>query len=221
MELTMKPGKLIEAMMTVLVLTLASVAVAAADTATTPPGPQPGVGMMGGYGPASRNGYGPGMMGGYSGGYGPGMMGGYGGGYGPGMMGGYGGGYGSGMMGGYGHGDGLRWGRGYGGPLSQLDLSPDQQQKIGQIQEGARERNWATMGQLRAEQFRLRSLYNAEKPSPDAVADQQKKVDDLRRQLTKARIETHNEIQTVLTKEQRDQLRANPPWWDDDRSVGD
>ena len=45
-----------------------------------------------------------------------------------------------------------------------LAFSADQMQKIAQIQENARERNW-TMGQLRAERFRLRSLYNADKPS--------------------------------------------------------
>jgi len=146
--------------------------------------------------PGAQYGAGPGMMGGY----GPGMMGGYG----RGMM----GGYGSGMMGGY-------------GPLSQLDLTSDQKEKIAQIQENTRERNWATMGQLRTEEFKLRGVYNVEKPDPEAVAEQQKKVDHLRRQLTKARVQAHNEMQAVLTKEQREQLRANAPWWADDANVGE
>jgi Spy/CpxP family protein refolding chaperone len=107
------------------------------------------------------------------------------------------------MMGGYGPGYRAGWG------LSQLDLSSDQREKIAQIQEDARERNWTTMGQLRTEAFRLRGLYRAEKPDPDAVAEQQKKIDDLRRQLTKAAVETHNQVQSVLTKEQREQLRGN------------
>ena len=194
----MKVRKLTQAMVMV-VLALAPVtAMTAADTtAASPSDAQSATGF----------GYGPGMMGGY-GGYGPGMMGGYG----PGMM----GGYGRGMMG---NGAGPGWGRGYGGPLAPLNLSADQREKIAQIQENARERNWATMGQLRSEEFKLRSLYNAEKPSPEAVAEQQKKVDDLRRQLMKARVETHNEMQTVLTKEQRDQARANSRWWGEDGSV--
>ena len=215
----MKPGKSTQAM-TALVFCLASAAAMAADTApATPPGAQYGrsPGMMGGYGPGYMQGYGPAAMGGY----GPGMMGGYG----PGHMHGYGpatmGGYGPGMMGGYGPGDGRRWGRGYGGPLSELDLSSEQKDKIAQIQEDARARNWATMGQLRAEEFRLRGLYNVEKPNPDAIAEQQKKVDDLRRQLTKARVEAHNELQTVLTKEQREQLRANTRWWAEELDVGE
>ena len=190
---------------------------AAADTSPAPrPAPQYGygAGMMGGYGSGMMGGYGSGMMGGY----GPGMMGGYGsgmmGGYGPGMM----GGYGPGMMGGA---PGYGPPRGYGNALSLLDLSSDQREKIAQIQESARERNWATMGELRAEAFKLRGLYRAEKPDPDAVAEQQKRIDELRRQLTKARVETHNQIQSVLTKEQREQLRANAPWWADDADVED
>jgi len=150
---------------------------------------------------------GPGMMGGY----GPGMMGGYG----PGMR----GGYGPGMMGGYGPGNGPGWVRRY--AWSQLDLTREQQENIAQIQENSRERSWATMGQLRAEQFKLQSLYSVEKPDPDAVAEQQKKVDDLRRQLTKARVQAHNDMQAVLTKEQRERLRAYSPWWAEDANVGD
>lgn len=221
----MKLRKLTQAMMVVVIALSPLTAMAAADTTVgSPSGAQAGAGY--GYGAGMMGGrYGPGMMGAY-GGYGPGMMGGYGAGT-PGGYGGYGGGYGPGMMGGYGRGmmggdgPGPGWGRGYGGPLALLNLSTDQREKIAQIQENARERNWATMGQLRSEEFKLRSLYNADKPSPEAVADQQKKVDELRRQLTKARVETNNEMQTVLTKEQREQLRANARWWAEDGNVED
>ncbi|MGE5102601.1 MAG: Spy/CpxP family protein refolding chaperone [Deltaproteobacteria bacterium] len=236
-EVGMKPGRLMQAMT---VLAFASLSVAAVQAADTAPAPQQapvqgsGTGMMGacpgneagcngaGYGSGMMGGYGGGMMGGHGrgmmgGDYGPGMMGRYG----PGMMGDYGpgmmGGYGPGMMGGYGRG----MMPGYGGSLSQFDLTADQQEKIEKIREDARERNWTTMGQLRTEQFKLRSLYRAEKPDPDAVAEQQKKVDDLRRQLIKARVEAHNEMQAVLTKEQREQLRAPAPWWEEDGDAED
>lgn len=79
-------------MRTILIGTLAGVAVAAMAVAS-PVNAQPyGYGMMG---PGYGSGYmmGPGMMG--YGGYGPGWMHGYRGGYGPGMMGGYGPGYGN------------------------------------------------------------------------------------------------------------------------------
>jgi Spy/CpxP family protein refolding chaperone len=146
-----------------------------------------------GYGPGY--GQGRGMMGG---GYGPGMM---GGGYGPGMM---GGGYGPGMMGGYGPG---------GGMFAALNLSDEQREKIFAIQEAHRKKNWATMGEVRAEQFKLRGLYGTEKLDSDKLVTQQKKVDELRQQMLKSRVETHNQIAAVLTPEQRKQLRQFGPWW--------
>ena len=157
------------------------------------------------YGP----GYGPG-----GGGYGPGMMGGgYGPGYGPGMMGGYGPGYGRGMMGGgYGYGPGA--GRGYG--LAALDLTSEQQDKIFAIQEEAHAKNFGTMSKIRAEQYKLGKLYNAEKADPKAVAEQQKKVDELRRQVIQSRVETRNQIEAVLTPEQRKQFKSFRPWWGPD-----
>ena len=149
-----------------------------------------GAAMAQGYGPGVGGGYGPGMMGG---GYGHGMM---GGGYGPGMM---GGGYGPGMMG--------------GGPLSALDLKDDQRDKIFAIQEEARSKNFGTMTQIRAEQYKLTKLYNAEKADPKAIGDEQKKVDELRRQIIQSHVDTRNQVEAVLTAEQKKQLRQYGPWW--------
>lgn len=167
-----------------------------------------------GYGP----GYGPGMMGGGPG-YGPGMMGG-GPGYGPGR--GYGprGGYGAG--GGYGPGGcgaGFGPGRGFGagGFLESLNLSDEQREKIAAIQEAQREKNWGTMGQMRSEMFKLRRLYFADNADANAVAEQQKKVDELRRQMLKSRLEGRKQVEAVLTEEQRKQFRQYRPWWMDDK----
>lgn len=189
-------------------MTLASAVVLAQPASGPGPGPGPGAGA------------GPGMMRGYGGGGARGGCDGYGyGGGGPGMMRGYGGGPGAwgggpGMMHGYGGGPG--WGRGHGGPLAQLDLSADQEKKIAGIHEDMRRKTWDTMGQLQSEQFKLRSLYMADKPDPNAIADQQKKVDDLRRTMIKARVEAGNEMQAVLTKEQRERMREHTPWWMDE-----
>jgi Spy/CpxP family protein refolding chaperone len=151
---------------------------------------------------AQGPGYGPGG-GGY--GYGPGMMGGYG--YGPGMMGGYG--YGPGMMGGYGRG-----GRGFGyRGLAGLDLSGEQREKIAALQEENLRKNWDTMGRMRSERFKLRSLYDADKVDPNAVAEQEKKVDELRAQMIKSHVEMRNQIAAILTPEQRKQFRQYGPWW--------
>src|SRR3970040_1826961 len=99
-------------------------------------------------------GMGPGMMGGYGPGYGmgPGMMG--GGMMGPGMMGGYGPGYGMGpgMMAG---------GMGY-GMLYQLNLSPDQWNKVNAIHEDLGKKQWDLAGKTREEAYKLRNLMAAE-----------------------------------------------------------
>lgn len=164
---------------------------------------------------AQGPGYGPGMMGGGPG-YGPGMMGGggpgYGPGYGPGMRGGGGGGYGP------GYGPGMRGGGGPGyGPgasaLEALNLSDEQRDKIQLIQEENRQKNWAAMGQVRTEMFALRRMYSADKVDANAVAEQQKKVDELRRQMLKSRLESRNQVEAVLTPEQRKQFRQYRPWW--------
>ena len=133
---------------------------------------------------------------------------GYGPGYGPGMMGGYG--YGPGV-GGYGYGPGMMYGRG--GSGLALDLTSEQRDKVAAIQEENRRKNWEAMGQLRSEQFKLGQMYNAEKVDPAAVAEQQKKVDELRRQLLKSRLDARNQVAAILTPEQRKHLRQSGPWW--------
>ena len=143
-------------------------------------------------------GYGPGMMGGSAGGgYGPGMM---GGGYGQGMM---GGGYGPGM-GGYGRG---------GGPMAALNLTDEQQDKLFALQEANRKKNWDTMSSMRTEMFKLRRMYNAESVDSKALLEQQKKVDDLRRQVLASRLDMRKQMESVLTPEQRKQMRQFGPWW--------
>lgn len=140
---------------------------------------------------------------------------GYGPGYGPGMMGG-GYGYGPGMMGGYGPGYGGGRGFGPGGGLAALNLSSEQRDKIAAIQEENRRKNWDAMGQMRTEQFKLRQMYNADKIDSNAVAEQQKKVDELRRQVLKSRVDARNQVAAILTPEQRKQFRQFGPWWRDE-----
>ena len=130
------------------------------------------------------------------------MMGGYGG-----MMDGFGG-----MMGGYGPGYGGGRGFGPGGGLAALDLSSEQRDKIAVIQEENRRKNWDAMGQMRAEEFKLRQMFNADKVDSNAVAEQQKKVDELRRQMLKSRVDARNQIAAILTPEQRKQFRQFSPW---------
>jgi Spy/CpxP family protein refolding chaperone len=127
---------------------------------------------------------------------------------GPGMMGD--GMRGQGMMG---QGMGPGMGAQQGGMLAALNLSDAQREKVLAIQEEHRKKNWAAMGEVRAEQYKLRGLYGAEKLDADKVAEQQKKVDELRRQMLKSRIEAHNQIAALLTPEQRKELRQRAPGW--------
>lgn len=174
-------------------------------------GPGYGPGMMGGYGPGY--GMGPGMMGGYGpgygGGYGPGMM--YGYGMGPGMMYGYGPGYGMGpgMMWGYGHGygmgPGMMWGYGpgYGGGAGPaLNLSDEQRSKIGKIQEDLWRKQWELMGKMQEEYAR------GSDADDDAAAQKTyKNIADLRQKMFNNSLAARKQMDAVLTKEQREQLR--------------
>ncbi len=175
-----------------------------------------GYGMMGGYG---GYGMGPGMMGGYGGGsgMGPGMMWG-GGGYGPGMMGGYGGyGVGPGMMGGYG-GYGMGPGMMGLGPLGNLDLSDEQRTKINKIFDTEQKQHWAIMGQMMEEQNKLRDLYSVDEPDPKKVGAAYGQIAKMRQQMLETHVQASNQVQQVLTKEQREQLREwNRGGWGSDR----
>ena len=118
---------------------------------------------------------------------------------------------GEGMMGGGMMGRGMMGYGQQGGVFAALGLSEEQHQKVLAIQEEHRNKNWAAMGEVRAEQYKLRSLYGAEKVDADKVAEQQKKVDELRRALLKSRVEAHNQMAAVLTPEQRKLLRQQRP----------
>jgi len=132
-------------------------------------------------------------------------------GYGPGYGPGSGPGYGRGMMA---DGPGMRGGGpGAGAGLAALNLTDEQREKVSAIQEEQRKKNWPAMGELRSEQFKLRNMVRGEKLDADKVVEQQKKVDALRQQMVKSRVETHNQIAAVLTPEQRKQLRQYSPWW--------
>jgi Spy/CpxP family protein refolding chaperone len=163
------------------------------------PGMGMGPGMMGGYGPGPRGGYGP--DGGYGMGMGPGMMGGM---MGPGMMGGYrpGMGTGPGMM-------------GY-GPLGALNLTDDQRKKIEGIHEEVRRKQWDLMGKMMEERQKLAALFWAEKRDNKAIQEQYKKLQDLRQQHLQLRLEAHDKLEGVLTKEQKEQLKRFGPWWAQD-----
>ena len=131
---------------------------------------------------------------------------------GPGMMGGHGPGFGMGpgMMGG-----GMMGGMGY-GMLYQLNLSPDQWSKVNGIHEELAKKQWDITGKMREEAFKLRNLMAAEKRDRAAVTNQYKKLQEMRLQTFQARIDAHEKFDSVLSKEQKEQLRRFAPWWGQD-----
>ncbi len=153
-----------------------------------------GGGMMGGYGPGPGGGYGPGY------GMGPGMMG-------HGMMGGM---MGPGMMGGM-MGPGMMGGMGY-GILYQLNLSPDQWNKVNAIHEDLAKKQWDLIGKTREEAFKLRNLMATEKRDRTAITNQYKKLQEMRLQSFQARLDAREKFDGVLTKEQKEQARRFAPW---------
>jgi len=149
---------------------------------------------------------GPGSMQGQGGGpgYGPPM--------GPGMMGAYGGGgggpghdMGPGMM--QRPGAGMMRGRGE-HMARALGLSEDQRTKVRQIMEDTRRKNWDALGQIQTERFKLREMVRGDKVDPSAAVEQKRKVDDLKRQVMKARLEARNQVLALLTPEQREKARS-------------
>jgi len=122
-------------------------------------------------------------------GYGPGMMG-----AGPGMM------MNSDMM--------MGPGMTMGGPMmASLNLTDQQEDKLFALHEEMRTKNFATMGKMRAEAFKLNRLMKAENVDTKAVLEQQKKVDEVRREMFASHLEMRKQVEAVLTPEQRKQLR--------------
>jgi Spy/CpxP family protein refolding chaperone len=56
-------------------------------------------------------------------------------------------------------------------------------------------------------------MYNADSVDSKALLGQQKKVDDLRRQMVASRLDMRKQMESVLTPDQRKQLRQVGPWW--------
>lgn len=149
-------------------------------------------------------GMGPGMMvGGYGPGYGMGpdmMGGGYGRGYGmgPGMMGGgYGPGYGMGpdMMGGCGAFE-----------AAGLDLTPEQRQKLTDIQRDMFDKRWQLMGKMHAADGPMSKAWAGGEVDEKAARQAYDEMAKAHKEMFEAQMEARKRVQAVLTPEQRKQL---------------
>ena len=160
------------------------------------------------YGP----GYGMGMMRGYGPGYGMGMMNeGYRPGYGMGMMNdGYGPAYGMGMMGGYGPGYGVMRGHGPGfgpmGPFWVPNLTSDQIDQMQKIRDAWMEKMHPLIQEVIREREKIVDMYSSGNRDPAQFGKVFSQLADLQRQSIEARIDTQNQLEALLTKEQKEWL---------------
>lgn len=152
------------------------------------------------------------------GGMGCGMMGGKGGGMGGGKGGGKMGGMVGGMMGGMGGMGGMRRGGmdvplHVTGPLSHMDLTPEQDRTILKIQDELRKKHHEVKGRMMDEEVKLRDLYLADKQEKAAILATYRKLGELRLQRVEVGLDAQGKIDAVLTKEQREMLKSHHPMW--------
>lgn len=146
---------------------------------------------------------------GYGPGYGPGMMGGYGGG--PGMMGGYGrgpgaGGYGrGGMMGGSG---GMGFATLQDFAAAGIQLTPEQQAKVREIQRDVRAGQWKLMESMHELMWQGDTLYRDGKLDADAARKRYESMAGLRKQMFENGLQAATKIDALLTREQREKLEV-------------
>jgi Spy/CpxP family protein refolding chaperone len=112
-------------------------------------------------------------------------------------------GMGYGMMGG-----GMGGGMMGGGPYHLLNLTDDQRGKINKLRDEERRKHWETMGKIMDEHARLRDLYDADKRDTQAILKVQDQINAHQRKMLELHLNTRNQIEALLTQEQRDQLRS-------------
>lgn len=93
------------------------------------------------------------------------------------------------------------FGRGEFGGLRGLNLTEAQREQL-------RALNQTVFDSAKAQREELRSLYRQRQSNAQLTAEQQSRLEDLRRQLHQAREQMRQNLQTVLTPEQRQQLET-------------
>ena len=94
------------------------------------------------------------------------------------------------------------------GRYHMLNLSADQRARISKLSDQLNHDNWAKQRMINDESAKLRDLYEADKRDPAAIGEEYSKIFDLKRQMIEAYLATENQIEDVLTPEQRDQLKS-------------
>ena len=93
------------------------------------------------------------------------------------------------------------------GRIWMLDLTKEQRASIHKLQDRLRRTNWDTMGKIMDESSKLRELFAADTPGAKKIGAVYGNIFDLRRQMIESKIDTHNRVDGLLTKEQRQELK--------------
>ncbi len=88
-----------------------------------------------------------------------------------------------------------------------LDLTDQQIARISAIREHARDAQWDLSTRVREEQWQLMTLLRADNPDPAEVGKQYAGISDLSRQMLEQSVDARNQIDAILTQEQRVDLR--------------
>ena len=91
--------------------------------------------------------------------------------------------------------------------IQMLDLSDAQRSKVKKIRRSLRKKNWPLMGQMMDEMETLRELYAADTRDSAAIGKVYSKIFDLKRQMIEASIDAGNQMEQILNKKQREQMK--------------
>jgi len=114
---------------------------------------------------------------------------------------------GMGMMGGPMMG-GPGYGQRYGNPMAMMNLTDDQRQKLFDIQQEARNKQWKRMGEMQEAMAALQQEMAKESPNPDTVSKAYDRVSAIRGEMMRHGLETRQQMMQTLNKEQRQQFRG-------------
>lgn len=91
--------------------------------------------------------------------------------------------------------------------LGLLNLTNEQRNKIEELQDDLRKKNWDTYGKILDEQVKLRKLSQADPLDPKKIGAAYASVGKLQQQLAEMQAEHWNGMMAVLTQEQKERLK--------------
>ncbi len=121
-------------------------------------------------------------------------------------------GWGRGM--GYGPGPGAEYGPGYGpgygprGAWANLNLTPEQTQKLQAMRESFFKENLPLRNDMQVKQLELRTLWAQTNPDQEKILAKQKEINALRAQMQEKGTKHRLEMRKILTPEQQAQVAA-------------